>query len=553
MQGDFTRQTFDPLRHFSRVLMQQGRVQLDADWNEQIAILLHYVQTLAADVIGSHAGSGNGFKIDKEPPGLDVTNDFVISPGHYYVNGILCELEETPIPIAVLNDNNTAKVSVYPYVVDHREFQEGQYVEIFDAALKPDLSPMKFKISKISPDQRQLTLEPALTPAAVDKFNDAQELQLRRITTYKTQPDYPVQDALNPSSKYLVYLDVWERHLSYLEDEGDLNIREVALGGPDTATRTKVVWQVKVKLGDGPDPELELEHWPALSQAYLRARAKQEQQLPDPCVTQPDAHYRGAENQLYRVEIHTGGTVPGEGTQSPPTFKWSRENASVIFPIIKLQDNTAELANLGRDKHLSLTVGDWVEIVDDDRTLRGEPGPLVQVDAIEPTDMTVTFKPTNARSLPSYSSDSPNHPLLRRWDYQKGRDNASTVHGLPCNLSDKDNAVRIVESNGDETADWFVLEDGVQIQFLKPPEKQPQHSYRSGDYWLIPARTATGDVEWPREGGTDQASHQHGAKAMLPHGVEHHYAPLARVSFDNMGKVVEPTDELRKEIVPTVT
>ena len=54
MKGDFSRNTFDPRKHFTRVLMQQGRVQLDADWNEQAAILLHYVRTLAADLIGPH-------------------------------------------------------------------------------------------------------------------------------------------------------------------------------------------------------------------------------------------------------------------------------------------------------------------------------------------------------------------------------------------------------------------------------------------------------------------------------------------------------------------
>ena len=42
---------------------------------------------------------------------------------------------------------------------------------------------------------------------------------------------------------------------------------------------------------------------------------------------------------------------------------------------------------------------------------------------------------------------------------------------------------------------WLALEDGVEIQFV-----DPQNSvYRTGDYWLIPARVATGDVEWPRE------------------------------------------------------
>ena len=45
-RGDFTRDTFDPAKRFLRVLYQQGRVQLDADFNEQVSILLHYLQSL---------------------------------------------------------------------------------------------------------------------------------------------------------------------------------------------------------------------------------------------------------------------------------------------------------------------------------------------------------------------------------------------------------------------------------------------------------------------------------------------------------------------------
>ena len=69
MKGDFSRDTFDPVKHFSRVLQQQGRVQLDADWNEQAAILLHYLRTLAADLIGPFAGPPGrtiGFEIVDE-------------------------------------------------------------------------------------------------------------------------------------------------------------------------------------------------------------------------------------------------------------------------------------------------------------------------------------------------------------------------------------------------------------------------------------------------------------------------------------------------------
>jgi len=56
MKGDFSLDSFDAKKHFLRVLMQQGRVQLDADWNEQTSILLHYLQNLAADLIGPHGG-----------------------------------------------------------------------------------------------------------------------------------------------------------------------------------------------------------------------------------------------------------------------------------------------------------------------------------------------------------------------------------------------------------------------------------------------------------------------------------------------------------------
>ena len=56
MRGDFSRDTFNPGKHYAGVLMQQGRVQLDADWNEQIAILLRSLETLTKDLIGPYGG-----------------------------------------------------------------------------------------------------------------------------------------------------------------------------------------------------------------------------------------------------------------------------------------------------------------------------------------------------------------------------------------------------------------------------------------------------------------------------------------------------------------
>ena len=116
MKGDFTRDTFDPGKHFSRVLMQQGRVQLDADWNEQTAILLYYLRTLAKDILGPHAGPADatGFEIiTKNTDQLDAKlaviepdetlrkalkdaiaqGNALIGPGRYYVDGVLVESE----------------------------------------------------------------------------------------------------------------------------------------------------------------------------------------------------------------------------------------------------------------------------------------------------------------------------------------------------------------------------------------------------------------------------------------------------------------------------
>ena len=52
MKGDFSRRTFARGKHYSAVLLQQGRVQLDADWNESQAIHEYRSETMARDVVG---------------------------------------------------------------------------------------------------------------------------------------------------------------------------------------------------------------------------------------------------------------------------------------------------------------------------------------------------------------------------------------------------------------------------------------------------------------------------------------------------------------------
>src|SRR5687768_2019774 len=52
MHGDFTRFAFDAAKQYSSVRMQQGRVLLDAEWNEQIDIEQFRARLALRDVIG---------------------------------------------------------------------------------------------------------------------------------------------------------------------------------------------------------------------------------------------------------------------------------------------------------------------------------------------------------------------------------------------------------------------------------------------------------------------------------------------------------------------
>jgi len=291
MKGDFTRDTFKAEKHYQHVLMQQGRVQLDADWNEQAAIASRRHATTAVDVVGHCGGPAEpaafgaftnpaqlsprdrerltalfGSRPAAQQPvdvsggtfGLKQPGDFFLSPGRYYVHGVQCE-----------------NAFATPYTAQ--------------------------------PDRRDAK---PLTPPA------------------SGQPKF-----------FLIYLDVWHRHLSALDDPG---MREPALGGPDTGTRVKTVWQVRhVDMGapDGTSPcgtpVTAFDRLLAVPTARLSAMTALAAASDDPCEVPERAGYKGLENQLYRVEINQGSADAG-GNATEPTWKWSRENGSVAAQILRI-------------------------------------------------------------------------------------------------------------------------------------------------------------------------------------------------------------------------
>lgn len=472
MKGDFSRIGFDPSKHFSQVLLQQGRVTLDADPNEQGAILLHLIRTLARDLIGPCGGPADnlGFQL-----ALDTTDashpHLTIGAGRYYVDGILVE-----------NDSDC------------------------DYAAQPDF-----------------------TAADDDPL-------LQRL-------------ASQGGEDFWLYLDVWERHVSAIEDD---SIREPALGGPDTCSRAQVVWQVRAlardtllkTLGDereavqqklqdpnltdderavlqarldqlqqdlnglsqangqtGNDCTAGLDALTGLSDAHMVARLDPGQQIKDPCSIAPDALYRGAENQLYRVEIHRGSAA---GVS--PTFKWSRDNGSIATRWLGTEGNDLLVAS-----SRGFVAGTWVELAADSNDFAGQPGLLVKLVKVDGDRLSV-----DPASIPADGSialtASMTHAKVRRWD-QAETDDITLDEG----------AVPLLEAS-DTQPNWITLEDGIQVQFTAGG------SYRSGDYWLIPARVATGSIAWPHTvASTGDVEWQ----AEPPAGTQHHYAPLGFVGANS--------------------
>src|SRR6266568_9529998 len=354
MKSDISRQTFDSRKHYSRVLMQQGRVQLDADWNEQQDILLHRFETQTSDMIAPSGVSAdsNGFELTYTPD----RTDLLISPGYLYVDGSLCELEQEMavavqsikagrIQISLAEIDNPPSPQAKLEEADNPLFQKGRWVELLD---ENEQRSRLLKITDIIVDRYNqiMTLSSDHSDFNLSDKN-ARMLKVRPVMTYLTQLNYPQPaertawiESPDATHVFLAYLDVWQRQITPFDDP---DIREVALGGADTAHRSQTLWQVKIEPVGITSKELldaikqdtgkladarrnELGQWMSrlLRISTFRPPLSEWKTPDDPYTGKLSAHtttingsntptYQGLENQLYHVEIHQGtegGSTP---------------------------------------------------------------------------------------------------------------------------------------------------------------------------------------------------------------------------------------------------
>lgn len=436
MHGDFSRWTFDPVDGYRAVLLQQGRVLLDADWNEQTEITARHDEVRSRDVVGRVGGplDGGGFALVDgagAPASGTAWADLRITPGRYYVDGVLAEAAEV------------------------------------SGALGHPLADQPF------------------LPAVGEL------------------PGLPEPTA---DGRYAVLLDVWNYHVT--SDESP-DLLEPALGGPDTTTRSRTVWQVRLvpaeaDAGCGVATDAQ---WADRVPPTMTAALSDLELAADPCRISTAGGYRRLENQLYRVQIHD---VADDGSAR---YLWSRENGSVVAQVLAIggpppstpgMDATLTLDRTGRDEELSILEGDTVEVTSTGRQLHGLSGYLATAGAPDGTSLPVAWDAATPSSLAALGGT----PVVRRWESPPRA--AGTAFGA--------------------------LEDGIRVKF-------GAGDFRVGDHWLVPARTVrlvygvsalSGTIEWPADDAGNPLPQP-------PLGPVHHVAPIAlvdRVPSESAGKSV---------------
>lgn len=358
--------------------------------------------------------------------------------------------------------------------------------------------------------------------------------------TYSTQkdwlhaPDITVRPAGATPRYDLVYVEVWQQDVTPVEDA---ELKEKALGGPDTAGRVRTMRRVHVRTDVG-EPHCD-KAWPLVKaelgldsadaeavelETTERLTVTFNQSTPDDNLCSPgvEAGYLGAENQAIRVQIT-------RVANNRSYFTWGFDNASLLFAA-ELVDGATEfrLKDQPRDFFQRPVAGQVVEIIPYGAELaNGERiGELVGhmskiTDSYDEETGSITI--ANAYTPPNGETDC----LVRIW--ARGTDSGSAAE-LPVNP-------------GNNTA---LGNTGIDVTFSGG-------THRPGDYWVVAARPDDPSVVLPWQ-LLDVPDHPHHVPgACEPHGYRRLYAPLAVLRWETTDRETVAgsiSDDCRRVFLP---
>jgi hypothetical protein len=413
MGSDRARISYDPNQQYRSVVMQQGRVTLEADFNEELAIAGEELREETLDIVGPSGTPDDGYSVTPL-----AAHDFSVEAGTMYVGGLRVA---TPPP-----------------------------------------SPATSKSGK--------KVDPNLTYLNQTDWLD-----------HVGDPDW-VDPSVNPPTTEFIYLFLREQEISAVEDS---DLKDVALGGPDTAQRTRLIQHI-VRVNADPTcstglAEVQKDKWqpeglvfnPATmrleSTATLQVGFSSKVSQPDPCNPQAQGGFLGADNQLIRVQI--SGIDQASGN---PKFVWGFDDASFLYrlDVDKANPKLLHLQSRPVDASHQPRVNQAVEVLRSAAQLsNGEfvaslSGLVLKLDKAYDPDTQMVSLPATLAQLPVEYYDATQTPrvFLRVWEQEV----IST--GVAMDLGNT----------------------GLQVTL-----QAPGNVFHLGDYWLFAVRPSTPQQVYP--------------------------------------------------------
>jgi hypothetical protein len=315
-------------------------------------------------------------------------------------------------------------------------------------------------------------VEPSLENAGRFYVDGFPCLQIKD-TLYSDQADpndAPLSEPTAGVRKDTVYLDVWTEPVTYVEDP---EVREVALGGPDTSTRRRLRHRVRVSQGGG------------LPTGDGRGSG----------VLATEGHYTGVANRFYLVE------VDGPGDLGAATMRWSEDNASTIQRVIEPipPGSTRVVVEDASAFHPGDKILISKEFGAEEHTISSLFSNVIVLQS--PTGAQLGALPA-AANIPGFTTFAlADRAKVQRWNAFR---------------------VPIVPDPDDPTISAAIaLNEGVAVRF-------GGHGLRAGDYWNFRTRYLAGDPA----SGLDPDARIERLAFDQPAGVIHRYATLAVLTRD---------------------
>ncbi len=170
MKTQISRDSFQPGQRYSGVYLQQGRMILDADWNELTEIDKARLVDALRDAIAGGAPRVGGLRVYAEPPG---STNILVAPGALYVDGVPARLD-APAPLAVNAQPE------YPIAADY----SGQNLFLYADVWERSVSALE---------------QPALMDAALHGADTATRSQTMLQVKWCANATDPLDENANPS------------------------------------------------------------------------------------------------------------------------------------------------------------------------------------------------------------------------------------------------------------------------------------------------------------------------------------------------------------------